>query len=156
MLSDETKILAISLFLRDQTLGFQRTWSLTGPWTHLTLHDKPLFLSEMQEVFHPRSDEAVWSSEAHQWLWASQSSWTTCVFKTDVRILGEVRVSVPWAITGCRAPAVPVLMLSALSNDTWLWREDVGADFRRILYLLVWRLSLFSESTPLFVTFLGH
>lgn len=81
---------------------------------------------EMQQVLHPRSDEAVGSSEARLWLWASLSSPMTYVFKTDVRVLREVRVSVPWAVAGRRAPAVPVFMVSTLGNDAWLWRQTLA------------------------------
>lgn len=80
-------------------------------------------LPETQKVLHRRSDGAVWSSESPLWLSASQSSWATYVFKTDVRVLGEVGVSVPWAVACCRAPAVPVLMLPTLADDARLQRK---------------------------------
>lgn len=49
----------------------------------------------------------------------------THIFKVDVGVLGEVWVGVPWSIVCCRAPAVPVLMLSTVCYDTRLQRRTI-------------------------------
>lgn len=47
----------------------------------------------------------------------------TYIFQVDVRVLWVVWMSVPGPINWCSAPAVPVLMLTAVSYDTRLQRK---------------------------------
>lgn len=53
----------------------------------------------------------------------------TYIFKVDVGVFGEVWVGI-CSITWCSAPAVPILMLTTVSYDTWLQMQMLAETLR--------------------------